>query len=1394
MDYSQVPVAKRTRLQEVLIFRQYNERKKKKKVENGGNGGSECGNREREYSGRARFDGGGLGWSTDGSGSAAGSGGGEAKGMNVGVEDGVGSVSLEIQKSKKGSKNNHALLVQIDDDSRNNRKNKEGLKRDKNIVTISVDFKKNDKSCRRVKRNKNVVRMGAAAAAAADDDESGDDVQFLRIGRVTEVDRMAEDVVLDSDYHGFEKLSGFCKSENCRHTDGEEVVKMGKERIDVLSTDSEDPEDSDESRSSSEDDNDCTNDQNYEVDNYSSSIKSDNSSPSSNYEDDDDEISVVNSLSLNQQVEEKMVEVGSVGGQGKEGFKRGRGRPRKNVMSRQAISCNGDGKGREENGNCISQEGINEGGGKEKIVECGLKRGRGRPRKSTNLEPLSSCHLGGEGKYGSGHADGEKGDCKEEEWPKSVAERVRLRHSFNSKEAKEKKWKRLGTSSCPFTLTDDEEVDSSCGDEDDIDGHKETSFGNGNDAKRCVGKVSEKGKKGNEDDIDGDEETSFGNGNDAKKCLGKASEKDDEDVIDGDEETSFGNGNDAKKCLGKASEKGDQDDIDGDEETSFGNGNDAKKCLGKASEKGEKVKMNVGRPAKRRRGSADSYALISVDKILADSILEKGDVPLENLVSSRDKVLDEEPTLPLKFCFGDEDSNPPEKSFWDIESDKLFAELEFVLAACEIGSSDSSMVDNEDSISQEIGSDPANCCHRGKHQLVLDEQIGLKCKFCSFVKLEIKHILPSFSKHPWAAPDKKDSIWTDHFDLDDLQFQDTSSLYQSGSKPRFNTKGTVWDFIPGIKNTMYPHQREGFEFIWKNIAGGIDLEELKKKRAFDGGNGCIISHAPGTGKTRLTIVFLQAYMELYRTCRPVIIAPRSMLMTWEEEFKKWKVDIPFHNLNKNEFSGWENEVAVNLLKQVGRHGQNNKNSIRLVKLYSWKMDRSILGISYRLFEKLAGDGFFAVFGGKKGKTQVKVEKFAEGEQVRKMLLELPGLLVLDEGHTPRNDQSLIWKALSRVETRRRIILSGTPFQNNFDELFNTLCLVRPKFSDRILSETRGFSRRRRGRKGKVARGNWVSLTNSIGKDTDDKLDKLRAMIYPFVHVHKGTILKENLPGLRDSMIVLQPTHLQKSLIKAVEGRKNPLDLDYLVSLISVHPSLLLECFLSEEEELSVDTVKLKKLRFDPKAGVKTKFVIELIRLSVALKEKVLIFSQYIDPLTFIRDQLKSSFDWREGKELLYMDGKLDSKHRQCSINLLNDPASEAKVMLASTKACSEGINLVGASRVVLLDVVWNPSVDRQAISRAYRLGQKKVVYIYRLITSGTKEGEKYIRQAEKDRLSQLVFCSEDCEVQNPGISGPAVADDDEILQEMVQHEKMSSMFEKILNQPKESNLIDTFGF
>lgn len=608
--------------------------------------------------------------------------------------------------------------------------------------------------------------------------------------------------------------------------------------------------------------------------------------------------------------------------------------------------------------------------------------------------------------------------------------------------------------------------------------------------------------------------------------------------------------------------------------------------------------------------------------------------------------------------------------------------------------------------------------------------------------------------------------------MNQIQFQGSNT---ANLEPSIHSTGTVFDLIPDAdRKELFPHQLEGFEFLWRNIGGDILVKKLERLPP-NGGRGCIISHAPGTGKTRLAIVFLQTFMKLYPNCRPVIIAPRGMLLTWEQEFKKWKVGINFHNLNETKLSDQENAVADSVADQTQGHQKNNKDYIRYIKLLSWMKGGSILGVGYRLFEELAGEH----------------EKERCNDKFKKILLELPGLLVLDEGHTPRNNQSLMWKALTKVTTQRRVILSGTPFQNNFSELYNTLCLVNPEFSHHIMSTSsrRKFSKNS-GRKRKVneARDEWAILTSSISKNTtsDDGLKKLRSMIEPFVHIHKGGILQKALPGMRDYLIILKPTDLQRKLVQNIARVDKFLEQAYLESLISVHPSLV-----AEKPEFSDHKRKLKSLESDPNAGVKTRFLVKLIQLSSRLHEKVLVFSQFIDPLLHIKNLLKSHFSWNEGREVMYMDGDLSIKQRQRLINSFNDKCGEAKVMLASQKACSEGINLVGASRVVLLDVVWNPSVERQAICRAYRLGQEKMVYVYHLVTL-MEEVKKYARKAEKDRISQLIFSTP----EGGGKSNPCneAVSEDKVLEAMVGHQSLGSMFEEIIYQPKESDLVKSFGF
>ncbi|XP_051133478.1 SNF2 domain-containing protein CLASSY 3-like [Andrographis paniculata] len=789
----------------------------------------------------------------------------------------------------------------------------------------------------------------------------------------------------------------------------------------------------------------------------------------------------------------------------------------------------------------------------------------------------------------------------------------------------------------------------------------------------------------------------------------------------------------------------------------------------------EMTKFMTGAKAKKLKPKR-----FDISKILKESILGQPSRTMHaGEGSGAADGAEDYPPLPKKFRFEEDVAPLTEKeqrpAEWEKELDDLFEEFNFSCAVEEIGTTARREVvgvdDEEEEESQE------RRCARGLHELVLEDDRGWFCICCQHVAIQPKDVIP-----PWAikgrnASGKKKQEKGKALDLSAVNLPEADAAEISSW-----TSGSVWSIKPGVRESMYEHQQEGFEFLWRNLAGSTDIADLKNSN-LAGVGGCIISHAPGTGKTRLMIVFLETYLKMYPNCLPMIIAPAGLLQNWEGEFRKWNSGFNFHNLNNLTIIGDEMAAADHLFQGTSIRCRDME-AIRMVKIYSWKRGGGLLGISYSLFEKLTAQKNEEADAGKEGQRSGVEKNF---EVLRSILLEMPGLVILDEGHTPRNRRSKIWTSLVQLKTEKRVILSGTLFQNNFRELFNSLKIVRPTVAeaamqDPTFSEILHSDRNRR-------RSRPALLPESINR----AVERLKVSMAPFVHVHKGSILQKSLPGLRDCVVLLKSTGLQKNLIDLLEGerlRKTIKSTDFVFSLVSVHPYLIQRC-KSQVPTDGIDMQAAEASKLNPSEGVKTKFIVEFVRLSMTLKEKVLIFSQYLPPLDLIEEHLTATFQWNAGKEILRLEGKLEKKQRQNVINAFNDPENDSMIMLASTKCCSEGISLVGASRVILLDVLWNPSVQQQAICRAYRIGQNKFVHTYHLMTAGTTEADKYCRQAEKERLSELVFCSSSNEQD---ISKQPMAEiEDKILEAMVKHGMTKDMFEKIIHQPKTSDLIQSLG-
>ena len=159
----------------------------------------------------------------------------------------------------------------------------------------------------------------------------------------------------------------------------------------------------------------------------------------------------------------------------------------------------------------------------------------------------------------------------------------------------------------------------------------------------------------------------------------------------------------------------------------------------------------------------------------------------------------------------------------------------------------------------------------------------------------------------------------------------------------------------------------------------------------------------------MLISFIQSFVAKYPSARPLVILPKGILGTWKREFQRWQVeDIPMYDF-----------YSV----------KADKRAAQLEILNSWQAKMSILFLGYKQFARIICSD----------------EGGTVAAACRDMLLMVPNLLIMDEGHTPRNRETDVLKSLSRVQTPRKVVLSGTLFQNHVAEVFNILNLVRPKF-------------------------------------------------------------------------------------------------------------------------------------------------------------------------------------------------------------------------------------------------------------------------------------------------------------------------------------------------------------
>lgn len=577
------------------------------------------------------------------------------------------------------------------------------------------------------------------------------------------------------------------------------------------------------------------------------------------------------------------------------------------------------------------------------------------------------------------------------------------------------------------------------------------------------------------------------------------------------------------------------------------------------------------------------------------------------------------------------------------------------------------------------------------HSFVLKDDLGYVCRICGVISrgietiIEVQYAKMKKSTRTYAA-DSRTTKDRESSGLEGVKFSDNVLL--------------VTDICahPRHRQQMKPHQIEGFNFLCSNLVT-------------ENPGGCIMAHAPGSGKTFMIISFMQSFLAKYPLARPLVVLPKGILATWKKEFRIWQIeDIPLYD--------FYSVKADNRAQQLG-------------VLKQWVEKKGILFLGYKQFSTIVCDS---------GTSQISAS-------CQELLLKVPSILILDEGHTPRNENTDVLRSLAKVQTPRKVVLSGTLYQNHVKEVFNILNLVRPKFLridsskaavKRILSRVHIPGVRKQLKAG-VDTAFYDLVEHTLQKDEDFRrkvsvIQDLREMTSKVLHYYKGDFLEE-LPGLVDFTVVLNLSSKQKNEVRNLKKFDRKFKISSVGSSVYLHAKLasFSENFVKRDDKMDELLEKL-----DMREGVKAKFFLNMINLCESASEKLLIFSQYLVPLKFLERLAVKVKGWKLGREMFVISGESSSDHREWAMERFNN-SPDAKVFFGSIRACGEGISLVGASRIIILDVPLNPSVTRQAIGRAFRPGQKKMVYAYRLVAAESPEEEDHNSCFKKEVISKMWF-------------------------------------------------------
>lgn len=445
----------------------------------------------------------------------------------------------------------------------------------------------------------------------------------------------------------------------------------------------------------------------------------------------------------------------------------------------------------------------------------------------------------------------------------------------------------------------------------------------------------------------------------------------------------------------------------------------------------------------------------------------------------------------------------------------------------------------------------------------------------------------------------------------------------------------------------------------------------------------ILADEMGLGKTIQIISFLSVLFTDWAIAPFLIVAPNSTISNWKREFQKWAPHM------------------------------------RVAAFYGEKSAKNIVE-NYEIIHRDTA--------GKPLKVHALITSYNTIETDASLLKRYHwACLVVDEGQRLKNDESILFRLLSEFKVNHRILLTGTPLQNNTKELFNLLQFLDP---------------------GKM---NAVELENYFEIEKQESLTELHSMLQPyFLRRTKIQVLKF-LPSKNEVIVPVTMSALQRELYKTILSKNAELmrlvmsrssagkaiqnyNNTSLGNVLQQIRKILSHPFIYSpdiEEKIEDERQSLHNLT---NACAKLQLLKVLLPELKARGHRVLIFCQFLMMLDILEDWLNAS-----SISHCRIDGSTPTPERQEAIDQFNRPGSDITCFLLSTRAGGVGINLATADTVIIYDADFNPHQDLQAVARAHRIGQKNKVVVFTLVTRNTAE-EKILQIGRKKMvLDQLII-------------------------------------------------------